>query len=128
MGDSDFCDVCGKPTNVHMGSRNGTTTNLCFNCHNKVMADLYGTDAPDNVPERLTITDRSGKPCEFDVEFIIFGTGKSLTATETGETRRKVDVWGALDDDFGEMLDTLMTRINKALSVEYMDQHGCIKE
>ena len=36
--------------------------------------------------------------------------------------------WGSLDDDFAEMLNKLKERIKKVLSVEYMDQHGRIKD
>jgi len=125
----DSCKVCGKPANVRIGTGDGDVySHLCFDCHNRVMADLYDTNVPDTVPERLTIYGHSGKSYLFDIEFVIFGTGKSLTATEVGETRRKADVWGSLDDDFVEMLDTLKDRIKKVLSVEYMNQHGIIKE
>jgi len=58
----------------------------------------------------------------------MFGTGKSLTATEIGNTKRKADVWGSLDDDFDDMLETLKKRIKKALSVKYMDPYGRIKD
>ena len=74
------------------------------------------------------VPDRNGRIHEFDIEFIIFGTGKSLTATEVGKTRRKADVWGSLDDNYSEMLDALYQRIKKALSVKYMDREGHIKD
>lgn len=129
MGDTAICDICGEPSKVRIGDGKGVALcNLCFDCHNREMAELFDSDMPDNVPERLTITDCSGKHHEFDIEFIKFGTGKSLTAIEIGETKRKADVWGSLDDDFDEMLNALKERIKKALSVEYMDQHGRIKD
>jgi len=77
------------------------------------MAELYDSDMPDCVPERLIVADCNGRPREFDIEFIIFGTGKSLTATEVGNTKRKADVWGSHYDDFDDMLETLKKRIKK---------------
>jgi len=129
MGNALFCDVCGKSSKVHIKyGKGGKVRNLCFDCHNREMAELYDSDMPDHVPEKLMVTGRNGKPHEFDIEFIIFGTGKSLTATEVGKTKRKADVWSSLDDDFDEMLDTLKKRIKKALSVKCMDQNGRIKD
>jgi hypothetical protein len=125
----DTCEVCGKPAMVQIDTEDsGECHHYCFNCHNREMAELYDTDMPDFVPERLSVPGRNGRMHEFDIEFIIFGTGKSLTATEVGKTTRKADVWGSLDDDFDEMLDTLKRRIKKALSVKYMDQDGHIKD
>ena len=129
MGDTAICDICGKPSKFRIGDdKDVALRNLCLNCHNRKMAERFASDMPDNIPERLTITDHNGKHHEFDIEFIIFGTGKSLTAYEIGKTKRKADVWGSLDDDFDEMLKTLKERIKEALSVEYMDQHGRIKD
>jgi len=113
---------------VQIGSTDsGVYRHYCFNCHNREMAELYDTDMPDYVPERLSVPGCNGRMHEFDIEFLIFGTGKSLIATEVGKTKRKADVWGSLDDDFEEMLETLKRRIKKALSVKYMDQQGYIK-
>jgi hypothetical protein len=129
MSDYGTCDICGKPSKVCIGEGNGEIlANLCFNCHNKQMAEHTGSVMPNDIPERLTFNDRSRKPCEFDIEFIIFATGKSLTATEIGKTKRKAEVWGNLDDDFSEMLDTLKKRIKKALFVKYMDPDRTIKD
>ena len=127
MDSISICDICGKPSNVHMKDIKGTC-NLCFNCHNKRIAKLLNLDEPNNAPERLTIADNYGEYHEFKIEFMITGTGKSLTAYEIGENKRKVDVWGSHEDDFNEMLRMLKARIEKALSVEYMDQHGKIKD
>jgi hypothetical protein len=92
------------------------------------MADRYEIEAPENVPERLSFKSRRKKPHEFEIEFLIFGTGKSLTATEIGETNRIVDVWGDMDDDFDEMMILLEKRIKKSLSVRYMGADGHIKD
>ena len=129
MKPGDTCETCGKPAMVQIGADySGVCHHYCFNCHNREMADLYGTDMPDFVPERLAVPGRNGRIHQFDIEFIIFGTGKSLIATEVGKTKRKADVWGSLDDDFSEMLDTLYQRIKKALSVKYMNRDGSIKD
>jgi len=129
MSSADACEICGKPTIVRIGPFSGGIYRyLCSDCHNREMAELYDTDMPDNVPERLTIAGRNGRPHDFDIEFMIFGTGKSLCATEIGKTKRKADVWGSLDDHFDDMLETLKRRIKKVLSVKYMDSHGSIKD
>ena len=128
MKHGDTCEVCGKPAMVQIGTEDsGECHHYCFNCHNTEMTELYDTDMPGFVPDRLAVPDRNGRIHEFDIEFIIFGTGKSLTATELGKTRRKADVWGSLDDNFDEMLATLYQRIKKALSVKYLDCDGYIK-
>ena len=125
---SENCDICGKPAMFHTADGKGNTlSSLCNHCHNEEMAVLYDTDVPDNIPDKLSFTVRR-KTSEFDIEFIIFGTGKSLTATETGLTRRKVGVWGNLDDDFDEMMITLKNRIKNALSVKYMGKNRTIKD
>jgi len=127
MSASKSCDICGKPATVHISDgKGGTLGSQCLECHNRLMAKQTGSVMPDNVPERLSITDRSGKPREFDVEFIIYANGKSLVATEIGRTKYKADVWGALDDDFDIMLDTLKRRLKKDLSVKYMRADGRI--
>ena len=125
----DICEICEKPAMVQIGAGDsGVCHHYCFDCHNREMAEMYDIDMPDFVPDRLLVPDHNGKTHEFDIEFIIFGTGKSLTATEVGKTRRKADVWGALDDDFDEMLETLNQRIKKVLSVKYMDTDSRIKD
>jgi len=88
------------------------------------MAKQVGIVVPHNIPERLSFNDNNGKICEFDIEFIIFANGKSLIATEVGVTNRKAKVWGGLDDDFDEMLDTLKKRIKRELLVKYMRPDG----
>ena len=129
MSSVEACEICGKPPIIRIGSfSSGEYRYLCSDCHNREMSELYNTDMPDNVPERITITDRNGRPHDFDIEFMIFGTGKSLTATEIGKTKRKADVWGSLDDHFDDMLETLKKRLKKILSVKYMDSHGGIKD
>jgi hypothetical protein len=121
------CRLCGKAGKVYLGDgKTGET--LCQGCFNRYMANRYDIDAPEYVPDRLSFKSRRKKPHEFDIEFMIFGTGKSLTATEIGETSRVVDVWGGMDDDFDEMMLLLKKRINKSLSVRYMGADGRIKD
>jgi hypothetical protein len=127
MKDETGCVRCGKPPRVSLtDGKGGGSGSLCIGCYNKHMAKLYGIVIPDIIPERLSFQDGNSKNCEFDIDFMIFGTGKSLTATEMGKTRRKVDVWGDLEDDFGEMFDTLKARIEKTLSVKYLQRDGTV--
>ena len=65
---------------------------------------------------------------EFDIEFIILGTMKSLIVIEAGKTKCKTDAWASLDGDFNDMIYTLKKRINKVLAVKYMHRDGYIKE
>ena len=59
------------------------------------------------------------KPC---ISHIVSGNQK------VGVTKRKADVWGGLDDDFNEMLDTLKKRIKKGLLVKYMRPNGLFED
>jgi hypothetical protein len=128
MRDQNGCVRCGKPPRVSLtDGKGGGPGNLCLGCYNKHMAKLYGITIPDIIPERLSFKDNNKKTCEFEIDFMIFGTGKSLTATEIGEIKRKVDVWGNLEDDFSEMFDMLKTRIEKAMSVHYMQKDGTVR-
>ena len=121
----DRCDDCGKPAKVHFDDNNGNAVGkLCNDCYNRMMAELTGAVMPDIVPSRLSFENENGETREFEIEFMIFATGKALTATEIGETRRRVDVYGELDDDFGAMLESLTKRIKKAMSVTYMEPNG----
>ena len=130
MRNYEACDICGKVPKVHIGGGkdNLPDRSLCCNCYNREMADMYAVEMPDNVPERLTFNDKNGKPRDFEIEFMIFGTGKSLIATEIGKLKRRADVWGILDDDFDDMLALLKKRIKKALSVNYMNPDRSIKD
>ena len=83
-------------------------------------------DLPDAVPKRLIFKNR-GAIREFDVEFRVFERGKTLRATEIGVTKRKVGVIGEPNEDFDVMLNTLISRIEKALSIEYMQPDGYFK-
>ena len=126
---SDCCDNCGSPVRVHIGDgKGGEVANLCLNCYNRLMAETTGTDFSDVLPKRLSFKGKGGKTHEFDMELLCFINGKSLTATEIGKTKRKADVHGELDDDLGEMLETLKRRIKKVLSVKYMEPSGYISK
>jgi hypothetical protein len=125
----DVCSQCGKPAKITFGDgKGGVVDYQCCDCFNRQMAEYYDVVMPENVPERLSFKGRGKKPHVFDIEFMIFGTGKSLAATEIGDTSRFVDVWGGLHDDFGEMMALLEKRIRKSLRVRYMDAKGRIKD
>jgi hypothetical protein len=121
----DRCDNCNNPVKIFLGNgEGGVAAKLCQNCYNRMMAELTGVDIPDVIPERLSFKSKGGKTHDFEIEFLIFTTGKTLTATEIGKTKRKVDVDGELDADLNEMLETLKRRIKKALSTTYMEPSG----
>jgi hypothetical protein len=123
----DRCDNCGKPSRVHFGDEaGGVVSKLCRDCYNRAMADMTGTDFMDGLPQRLSFKSKGGKTHSFDIELMIFANGKSLTATEIGKTKRKVDVHGDLEDDVEEMLETLKQRIKKTLSTTYIGPDGYI--
>ena len=88
------------------------------------MANLNDKQMPASIPRRVTFQDSHGQTCEFDIEFLIFETGKSLTATQVGATKRKECVWGELNADFDEMMETLSDRVKKALSTMYINPDG----
>ena len=125
---SDRCDSCSNPSKVHIGDDAGTTfINLCNDCHNELIAQIAGTETPDDIPKQLDFKFRN-KTYHFTIEVEIFPTGKVITATEIGKTKRKTDVSGELDDDFGEMLETLKKRIKKLVSVKYMGSDGYLSK
>jgi len=122
---ADQCQLCGKPSMVNLSDNyTGRSTALCHSCYNNMMANLNDVEMPASIPRRVTFLDSYGQTCEFDIEFLIFETGKSLTATQVGATKRKECVWSELDADFDEMLETLSDRIKKALSTMYIGPDG----
>ena|GEM_PF-1590688 len=125
----DRCNNCGKPSSVHIGAGAGNdVAKLCLDCYNILMAELTGTEMPASIPRRLSFNNSEGETRDFAVEFQIYHTGKSLTATEIGATKRRADVHGELEDDFNVMLETLSARIIKELSVTYMKPDGYFSE
>ena len=122
---SDSCDYCEEPVKVHLSNgEDSTETNLCIDCYNKLMAELTGSEVPDNMPKRLSFKNNDGGICEFEIELMIFANCKTLTATEIGDTKRKADVFGELDDDVNDMFKELRERIVKMLSTAYIDSEG----
>jgi len=129
MDGLENCDKCGKPAYVFLSdNKGGRAGKLCFNCHNREMAEITGCDMPDIVPQKIAVSDKNGKSREFDLEFLILGNVKSLTATQVGTGKRKIKVCGNLDEDFNHMLDRLKKQIKKALSVKYLDSNGRFKD
>jgi hypothetical protein len=125
MGSSYDCVQCGKAGKFILGDgKGGTRGYICSNCFNRKMAEEYAVIMPENIPERLSFKSRRKNTHEFDIEFMIVATGKFLTATEIGETKRVIHVWGDFDDDFDEMLKLLEKRIRKSLSMRYIDPKG----
>jgi len=121
------CDNCGKISRVTLSGNDGSVTaDLCLDCYNLLMAEVTGTEIPAHLPRRLSFGNDDGEKRDFEIEFQIFSHCKTLTATEIRETKHKADVYGELDDDFNEMLETLTERIKKTLSVTYMQPDGYI--
>ena len=122
---SDSCVYCNNPVKVYLGiGKGGEAARLCQNCYNRMMAEVTGLDISDVMPDRLSFKSRGGKTHEFEIEFLNFENCKTLTATEIGKTKHKVGVYGELDADLNEMLETLKRRIKKTLSTTYMEPSG----
>ena len=120
----DNCSSCGNPSKIHMGDGKGNDLfHLCNDCYNELMAQILGTESPADMPKRLDFQFKC-KTYRFAIEAEIFVTGKVITATEIGKIKRKTDVSGELDDDFGDMLETLKKRIKKLVSTIYMGKDG----
>jgi len=125
MGVSDYCDICGKPTKIHVsGTKSGEFENYCLNCHNKIMAELTSSVLPEKIPQRLLFIGGDGTASTIEIEFMIFPHCKTLTATEVGELKHRAEVFGELDDDFGEMWEKLVSQIDKVLSTKYIQPDG----
>jgi hypothetical protein len=128
-GMSEPCANCKKPSKVNIGDGTGKDiVHLCLDCHNRLMAELTGTEPPPDIPKLLSFKSRGGKVHEFEITLNIFPIGKLLTATELGKEQRVVDVHGELEDDVDEMLETLTKRIKKSLSTVYMERDGYFKK
>ena len=124
---SDSCENCENPVRVYIGDgKGGEVAKFCHDCYNRLMSGIAGVDFMDVPTKRLSFKSRGGKTHEFEIELMVYPTGKTLTATEIGKTRRRVDVSGELDDDVNEMMETLKKRIKKALSVTYMNKDGYV--
>jgi len=122
-----ICDNCGFPAKVIVDDNHAKEIGkLCVNCYNRLMAEYTGSSIPDIVPTQISVKGRNGKPVEFEVEFLVFANGMSLTAIEMGKRKRRADVYGAIGEDFNNMLETLKNRIKKVLSVKYMGKDGYI--
>ena len=123
-GQSDTCAACKQSSRVHIGNDGKTFISLCQDCHNELIAQTMGMELPEDIPKKLSFTGKGGKTYNFEIDFQIFPTGKLLTATELGKTKRKTDVYGEPDADAYEMLETLKKRIKKLVSIKYMDDNG----
>jgi len=124
-----FCINCGNSASIHISDeQGGIIGSMCLSCHNESMAGLTDTDMPAHIPKKLSFHNIDGKTSKFNIEFMIFATGKTLTATQVGKVKRKIDVFGELDDDFNVMFETLKSRIKKFLSVTYMQPNGYFVE
>jgi len=123
-GQSEICAACSQASSVTIAVRGTAFVSLCQDCHNEFVAQTLGMDSPEDIPKKLSFTGKGGKTYNFAIDFEIFPAGKLLTATEIGKTKRMTDVFGALDADAYEMLETLKKRIKKLVSVKYIDDDG----
>ena len=119
------CDNCGKPSRVIIDDNNANQiAELCDGCYNKMMAIMTGSNIPDIIPKKISVKGKNGKQYDFNVDFLVFATGLRLSAAEAGKLKRKAEVFGSFTDDFGEMMETLKARLQKEVSVKYMDKNG----
>jgi len=124
FGKSDICAACSQASRVHIAVRGATFVSLCRDCDNELVAQTMGLDTPEDIPKKLSLTGKDGKTYNFAIDFQICPTGKLITATEIGKTKRMTDVYGTLDADAYEMLETLKKQMKKLVSIKYMDNDG----
>jgi hypothetical protein len=123
----DYCNACGKPAKVHFrANEDSDYIKLCQDCYNDMMAEYTGIEMPDFIPQQFLCNDDAGKSHKFDIEFLIFATGKELTTKEKGKFKRRIKVHGELDADVGEMLQLLKRKIIKAINTIHIDERGYI--
>ena len=123
-GQSEICAACSQASSVTIAVRGTAFVSLCQDCHNEFVAQTLRMGSPEDITKKLSFIGKDGKTYNFAIEFEIFPTDKLLTATEIGKTKRMTDVFGALDADAYEMLETLKKRIKKLVSVKYIDDDG----
>jgi L-rhamnose mutarotase len=123
----EYCNVCGRSAKVHIrADKDSEYIKLCQDCYNEMMAEFTGTEMPEFIPEQFMCDDESGKSHKFNIEFLIFATGKDLTAKEIGKSKRRIQVHGELDADVGAMLQLLKRKIIKAINTKHIDESGYI--
>ena len=118
------CDICGSPATVYISGQDGKGSKLCVACHNRQMAELTGAKLPDNIPKQISLRDAGGTPHLFEIEFMMFPNGMTLTAREVGQTRYKADIFGEINYDFDKLWKLLIYKLEKLLSVKYMGRDG----
>ena len=123
-GQSEVCAACNQASKVNIGISGTAFVSLCHDCHNELVAQTLGMDSPEDIPKKLSFIGKCGKTYNFAIDFEIFPTGKLLTATEIGKTKRMTDVYGTPDADAYEMLEILKKRIKKLVSVKYVNDDG----
>lgn len=123
----NYCNNCGKSAKVHVRAGDDSEyIKLCQDCYNEMMAEFTGIEMPGFIPEQFMCNDKFEISHKFNIEFLIFATGKELTANEIGKFKRRIKVHGELDADIGEMLQLLKKKIIKAINTKYIDERGYI--
>jgi len=125
----DCCSVCSRAAKIHIKDDEGSDyVKFCQDCYNEMIAAYIGTEMPDFIPEQFLCKDDTGKSHKFDIEFLIFATGKELTAREKGKFKRRIEMHGELNADVGVMLQLLKKKIIKAINTTHIDERGYIKD
>lgn len=124
----DRCEECGEITpgydSVHYGSLDSGYRQLCTQCFNAEVTELYGLDDFGNI--RLTpigLTDCAGEEHRFHFQTRLLGGIVSLEACELHEgspASYKFQLVGDPEDDLFSLLGKLIQRIRKALSVRHI--------
>jgi hypothetical protein len=91
-----------------------------------MMADKYGLELPDFVPETVIVADSKGKSHVFEIEFMLHGHINSLRATEIhSKTQYECHLYSLPDEPFSSLWNRAVTVINRLINTRYMDaEHG----
>lgn len=116
------CDVCGKVSKISIEKADKTDAHYCADCYNNEMAQLMDFNLPDIVPKHLDLNDCNGKAHRFAIEYMLFPNGQSLQAWEEGEAEYRCCVYGDLDENFMPVWFRLLDRLQKMLSVKYIEK------
>ena len=113
------CAQCDNPATISLtDGKGGCIGNLCADCYNRRMSINYYDAMPTDIPEVLKFNGSDEKIYKFKISLKLKNLGKRLTATEVGGKKRVFDLYGNLEDNVDEMLNTLSKRIEESLVVK----------
>ena len=122
MGKCEMCRI--KEANIHVTMIDGTTRELCRDCHNELTAELLDVKLAPFRSGIYEYSARNGKTHRFIIDKIVMPTGIGYEADEITENHVpgfKVAIRDGLDCDQEYLFYKLEAKIKYALSKKYLE-------